>query len=105
MQLFLLVFVPGMLVCWLYFRNRESWGHAIIGVILGAMTSYGVIYALGNYLQVDLFEQARQQFGEQVATDMFNAAYGNALKYAVGTIVACAIGMHLRKRNATKAKI
>lgn len=99
MQLFLIVFLPGMLVCWLYFRNRDSWGHAIIGIILGTIACYGVIYVFGNFVQADLIVETRRQFGEQLATDMTNAIYGNALKYAVGTMIACAIGMKLRKNQ------
>lgn len=103
MQLFLIVFVPGMLVCWLYFRNRNSWGHAIIGVILGALTSYGVIYVLGNYVQADLIAETRRQFGEQLGTEITNAIYGNALKYSVGIIAVCTIAMKLRKKTARRA--
>lgn len=97
MQLFLIVFVPGMLIFWIYFRNRNSWGHAIIGMLLGAITCYGVIYVLGNYVQADLIAETQRQFGDQLGTEITNAVYGNALKYAVGTIVACAIGMKLKK--------
>jgi riboflavin transporter FmnP len=103
MQLFLIVFAPGMLVCWLYFRNRASWGHAIIGMILGAVTSYGVIYLLGNYVQADLIAETRRQFGEQLGTSITNAVYSNALKYAVGTIVACSIAIKLKKASKSQS--
>lgn len=102
MQLFLIVFVPGMLVSWLYFRNRNSWGHAIVGILLGAITCYGVIYVLGNYVQAELIAETRRKFGDQLGTQITNAVYGNALKYAVATIVACVVGMKLKK-NKTAA--
>ena len=103
MQLFLIVFIPGMLVCWLYFRNKESWGHVFVGIILGIVTCYGVIYVLGNYVQADLIAETRRHFGEQLGTDISNAIYGNALKYAVGAIAACAIAMKLRKKTAYRS--
>lgn len=100
MQLFLIVFVPGMLACWLWMRNRTSWGHAIIGMVIGTMVSYGVIYVLGNYVQADMIAQSRQQFGDQLTTQMTNAIYGNALKYAVFTIIACAIALKFKSNSA-----
>jgi len=104
LELFFVVFVPGMLACWLWMRNRSSWVHAIIGMVIGTVVSYGVIYVLGNYVQADMIAQSRQQFGDQFATQMTNALYGNALKYAVFTIIACAIALKLKKNSAETSK-
>lgn len=89
-----------MLACWLWMRNRTSWGHAIIGIVLGAVVSYGVIYVLGNYVQSEMIAQSREQFGDQLTTQMIYAVYGNALKYAVFTIIGCAIALKLKSNEA-----
>jgi hypothetical protein len=54
-------------------------------------------------VQADLIAETRRQFGDQLATDITNAVYGNALKYAVGTVVACAIGMKLKKNKSIRS--
>jgi hypothetical protein len=103
MQLFLIVFAPGMLVCWLYVRKRMAWGHVGVGILLGAIASYGMVYFLGNYVQAGLIEEMRQNFGETYATAMTNSMYGGALKYSVGTIAVCAIAMKMRKDADVKS--
>lgn len=96
MQLFLIFFASGMLVCWLYVRNRNSWLHTIIGIVFGAFAAYGALYVMGNYVQADLIAQLKYTVGDTTATEITNKLYGTALKNAVGAIIGVAIALKIR---------
>lgn len=103
MELFMLIFAPGMLVCWIFLRKHKSWARVALGIFFGVIASYGAMYALVSY--PDLNQQAALHFtaGKTGGDEVLRAMHVSAFKGAVASIIGGAIAIKLRSRRFVDA--
>lgn len=96
MQLFLIFFTAGILPCWFYVKNKNSWLHTGIGIVFGLVGAYAAVYIMGNFVQANLVAEMNRTVGESAARDIINGIYGSAFKSAAGAIIGVAIALKLK---------